>query len=248
MKHERIQLNRYHEVVSDRTLRSRKSRVDKAALLRASWGQWIAGQQWTHFVCFTFRSTRRRVSADRVSTSICCRAWRASGRSATAVVVGERGGSNGRYHLHGLLRMADGGCDRVIDWWRSTYGWTDDRKYDSRRGAAGYVAKYILKEQSAYGELAFSTCSDDGQERRNHTPTPYELRQRTKAQEKNTSLYFEIAQGQKEPLGPEEKAQIWKALREENLQIARRYRADCPWLDEARLSGYDRYLAERQQL
>ena len=222
------------------TIRDSTYTGEQTSELRSTWGQWITGQQWTHFITFTFRDIRRCISANRVATSITNRAFRATGQHSRAVIAGEYGGSSGRYHLHGLLHMDARGCERVVDWWRSSYGLTHDRKYDPGRGAGGYVAKYVLKEQGSIAELAIAEDGDG----RPPTASKHEQQEKEKEHRKLERLYYEITWGAEKTVEKEEKEKIWQEIRSEKEQLNARYKGVYEWLDERPMSGYDRYLTE----
>lgn len=233
---------------SNPVLRQSEDDSKQQAVVRASWGQWIAGYDWTHFVTFTFRDVGRIISAHRACHEVTRRAFRITGTDSRAVIAGEYGSATGRYHLHGLLNMDDCGLVGVVDWWRAQYGITHDRRYDAARGASGYVAKYITKELTQAAEVAIDIYPGSSKWRscgiRPAGLTWYDRNERDRLWRKNEKIEVEITQGQETPLSKEEKAQIAETLRQENRQIAARYKAEWEWLDARPLTGYDRYIAE----
>lgn len=242
---------------SDVVVRPSAEDCRSALELRAEWAAWIATFGWNRWGTLTFRdagpgrNVGRRVSAYRASASMCRRAFRITGRSACAAVAGEYGSKSGRYHLHCLLRMDDRGCERALQWWEFTYGLTHDRSYDCRGGADEYITKYILKEESAIGEFALDIYPGRAKWRasgiRTTAPTIFEEQERQKAHWRIESLETEITTGQETPLSAEEKQEIRKTLRAEKARLNRRYEGECVWLDERRMTGYDRYLAELER-
>lgn len=58
----------------------------------------------------------------------------------------------GSYHMHALIETRHS-AKQVEDWWREHYGRADVRRYDSKLGAVGYVAKYMTKQVHDYDLL-----------------------------------------------------------------------------------------------
>lgn len=58
----------------------------------------------------------------------------------------------GSYHVHALLETRQS-AKQVEDWYSKKYGRADVRRYDSKLGAVGYVAKYMTKTVHDYDIL-----------------------------------------------------------------------------------------------
>jgi len=58
----------------------------------------------------------------------------------------------GSYHVHALLETRQS-AKQVEDWYSKKFGRADVRRYDSKLGAVGYVAKYMAKEVHDYDML-----------------------------------------------------------------------------------------------
>jgi len=119
-------------------------------VLRRSLGEWLEGFEWHCWCTWTFdaRFGDTGPSPDRCLYHT--RRWveHIPGPPTGYFIAVERG-FGGRIHSHGLLRLADVPTPkRKSLWasWRGLYGRCAVLPYDSERGAAYYVAKYITKE------------------------------------------------------------------------------------------------------
>lgn len=69
--------------------------------------------------------------------------------SAEPFQLGVREGS---YHVHALIKTRHS-PKQVEDWWRDKYGFAQVRRYNPRKDAVEYVAKYMTKQVHDYDML-----------------------------------------------------------------------------------------------
>ncbi len=126
------------------------------ALCRDALAGWLASRDWSwrYFVTLTYRDARPRrldfIGAQLLDTI----GVNADGR-AVAFLCREFGGRSGRLHHHALLHGNAWSIRRLDMLWRSRYGHFDSSPYDPRKGAAGYVADYVVKADTTDVEWSF---------------------------------------------------------------------------------------------
>jgi len=113
---------------------------------------WLSTFEWTAYCTLTFRRPMRQGALR------CGRAWVRwiANRygEARAFLAEEHHADGERLHLHALIHIADGDLVDLTPWWRwwwTKFGRCEVRRYQARRGAAGYCSKYILKEAQDRG-------------------------------------------------------------------------------------------------
>lgn len=116
----------------------------------ADWTPYLQGKRWTQFATFTtslpisLKSARRLM--DKVAVRVLrdgeCMFW-----AAERFDLGREG-----FHVHALIDTRHS-PKQVEDWYSKRYGRADVRRYDRKRGAAGYVAKYMTKAVFDYDML-----------------------------------------------------------------------------------------------
>ena len=134
--------------------------------LRDSWTKWLSSFHWDHFATLTFAEPRSEASARRAFNSYVRALHRLTHGGSVGYFCGYEYGTFGRLHLHALLRsaspqtvLAPGGCARASSalptnqvWraWYDSFGRAKVVRYDRKRGAAGYVSKYVTKRLAFY--------------------------------------------------------------------------------------------------
>jgi len=134
--------------------------------LRDSWTKWLSSFHWDHFATLTFAEPRSEASARRAFNSYVRALHRLTHGGSVGYFCGYEYGTFGRLHLHALMRTASphtelgaGGVpcastalpgELVWRTWLDTFGRATVVPYDQRRGAAGYVSKYVTKRLAFY--------------------------------------------------------------------------------------------------
>ncbi len=134
--------------------------------LHDSWTDWLSTFHWDHFATLTFAEPRSEDSARRAFAKYVRSLSRLTAGGSVGYFCGYEYGTFGRLHLHALLRtsapqtfLARNGRARASlalpsDWvWREWYehfGRATVAPYDRKRGAAGYVSKYVTKRLAYY--------------------------------------------------------------------------------------------------
>ena len=134
--------------------------------LRDSWTDWLSTFHWDHFATLTFAQPRTEASARRAFAKYVRSVRQFTYGDPVGYFVGYEHGTFGRLHLHALMRtttpqpdLAAGGvpCARqalpdTLLWrlWYDSFGRAKVETYDPRRGAAGYVSKYVTKRLAFY--------------------------------------------------------------------------------------------------
>jgi len=128
------------------------------ALCRSTLAGWLSGTAWSwrYFVTLTYRDARPR-KLDFIGAQLLDTIRRNADGPGVAFLCREFGGRSGRLHHHALLHGDAWSVSSLDMRWRSRYGHVNIRPYDHRRGAAGYVANYVLKEDTTDSEWCFYT-------------------------------------------------------------------------------------------
>jgi len=128
------------------------------AFCRRTLSGWLGGSAWSwrYFVTLTYRDARPR-KLDFVGAQLLDTIRTDAHGPGVAFICREFGGRSGRLHHHALLHGDAWSVSSLDMRWRSRYGHVDIKPYDHRRGAAGYVAKYVLKEDTTDSEWCFYT-------------------------------------------------------------------------------------------
>ncbi len=134
--------------------------------LHDTWTDWLSTFHWDHFATLTFKDPRTEASARRAFAKYVGSLSQLTHGGSVGYFCGYEHGTFGRLHLHALLRtaspqtyLARGGrarpskalSDRQV-WqaWFDRFGRATVSAYDRRRGAAGYVSKYVTKRLAFY--------------------------------------------------------------------------------------------------
>lgn len=134
--------------------------------IHTAWTDWLSTFHWDHFATLTFREPRSEASARRAFNSYVRRLCEYTNGGSVGYFVGYEYGTFGRLHLHALMRtyspqraLGCGGRSRasaalpskaVWEAWFERYGRATVAAYDPKRGAAGYVSKYVTKRLAFY--------------------------------------------------------------------------------------------------
>lgn len=123
---------------------------------REAWGAWLAGFEWDWFCTLTFSRPRKRDALDLVPRWVERSVFPAYIMDGLAWFAEEYHSCGERLHLHGLISL-DAGLDWYDPWQRLVKGWRKIgrcriERYDVRRGAADYCAKYVSKDAVGVGE------------------------------------------------------------------------------------------------
>ena len=134
--------------------------------LHDTWTDWLSSFHWDHFATLTFTEPRSEHSARRAFAKYVRSLDRLTGGGSVGYFCGYEYGTFGRLHLHALLRtsspqtwLGHGGRPRASKalptnqvWreWYDTFGRATVARYDRKRGAAGYVSKYVTKRLAYY--------------------------------------------------------------------------------------------------
>ena len=134
--------------------------------LHTTWTDWLSTFHWDHFATLTFADPRSEASARTAFAHYVRSLTRLTCGGSVGYFCGYEYGNFGRLHLHALLRtsapqtvFAAGGRARAspsllhrVVWqtWFDTFGRATVAPYDRRRGAAGYVSKYVTKRLAFY--------------------------------------------------------------------------------------------------
>jgi hypothetical protein len=106
------------------------------------WIDYLQTQPWTQFATFTTARPITLKSARRLMDKVGNRVLREGEKLFWAAERFELGREG--YHTHALINTRQS-PKQVEDWFSKKYGRADVTRYDPNRGAAGYVAKYMLK-------------------------------------------------------------------------------------------------------
>lgn len=135
-------------------------------LLHDTWTNWLNTFHWDHFATLTFAEPRSEASARRAFAKYIRALHGLTCGGSVGYFCGYEHGTFGRLHLHALLRtaspqtyLAHGGRARasaalpdrqVWSAWFESFGRAQVSTYDPRRGATGYVSKYVTKRLAFY--------------------------------------------------------------------------------------------------
>lgn len=131
-----------------------------------AWTDWLSTFHWDHFATLTFREPRSEASARRAFEGYVRSVRSLTHGGSVGYFVGYEYGTFGRLHLHALMRTSSpqpdlftSRCSRASEalpsetlwkvWWER-YGRATVSDYDPKRGAAGYVSKYVTKALAYY--------------------------------------------------------------------------------------------------
>lgn len=137
-----------------------------AKQLHDTWTDWLSTFHWDHFATLTFRDPRSEHSARRAFGKYVRTLRQLTHGGSVGYFCGYEYGTFGRLHLHALMRTASpqpslgrGGVPHPskalpsgLVWraWFDTFGRASVAPYDRKRGAAGYVSKYVTKRMAFY--------------------------------------------------------------------------------------------------
>jgi len=140
--------------------------VPDSQRLHDTWTDWLSSFHWDHFATLTFADPRSEASARTAFTHYTRSLSRLTHGGSVGFFCGYEYGTFGRLHLHALLRTYTpqtrfGRCGRppaskalsdkvVWETWFERFGRATVVSYDRRRGAAGYVSKYVTKRLAFY--------------------------------------------------------------------------------------------------
>jgi hypothetical protein len=134
--------------------------------LHSAWTAWLSTFHWDHFSTLTFAEPRSEASARRAFAKYVRGLRQLTYGGSVGYFCGYEYGTYGRLHLHALMRtstpqtvLGPGGVPRAssalpseVVWraWFDTFGRATVAPYDRKRGAAGYVSKYVTKRLAFY--------------------------------------------------------------------------------------------------
>lgn len=134
--------------------------------LHDAWTDWLSTFHWDHFATLTFAEPRSEHSARRAFNSYVRSLTRLTVGGSVGYFCGYEHGTFGRLHLHALLRthtpqpdLGPAGMPHpqrslpsrlVWSTWFDRFGRATVAPYDKKRGAAGYVSKYVTKRLAFY--------------------------------------------------------------------------------------------------
>jgi len=140
--------------------------VPDRRLLHDTWTDWLSTFHWDHFATLTFADPRSEASARTAFAHYTRALARLTHGGGIGYFVGYEYGTFGRLHLHALIRSSTpqtifghGGRARassalsnkeVWQTWFDYFGRATVVPYDRKRGAAGYVSKYVTKRLAFY--------------------------------------------------------------------------------------------------
>lgn len=134
--------------------------------VHTAWTDWLSSYHWDHFATFTFAEPRSEPSARRAFASYVRSVRQLTYGGSVGYFVGYEYGTFGRLHLHALMRtsapqtrLGPGGrscassalpSSALWEVWFERFGRAKVEDYDRKRGAAGYVSKYVTKALAYY--------------------------------------------------------------------------------------------------
>ncbi len=140
--------------------------VDETARLHDTWTDWLSTFHWDHFATLTFADPRSEHSARKAFCAYVRSLRGQTNGGSVGYFCGYEYGTFGRLHLHALIRthtpqtrLARRGVPRASTalpnetvWrtWYDRFGRASVSRYDRKRGAAGYVTKYVTKRLAYY--------------------------------------------------------------------------------------------------
>lgn len=117
-----------------------------------SWLPYLKSITWTQYATFTTSRPMTLKSARRLIERVAQRVLRSDEKLFWCAEPFSLGVREGSYHVHALIETRHS-AKQIEDWYSKHYGRADVRRYDRRRGAAGYVAKYMAKSVHDYDLL-----------------------------------------------------------------------------------------------
>jgi len=127
-------------------------------VLRGTLAEWLSSPRfsWRYFITLTYRDARPR-SLDFIGAELLGTVWELANGRAIAFVSREYGKRFGRLHHHALLCGAPWSISHLRMCWKSRQGHFGAESFDPRRGAAYYVAKYVLKDEGTDSDWSIYT-------------------------------------------------------------------------------------------
>lgn len=126
--------------------------LQKNFATREDYALYVSKVSWSLFATLTTRYPigikRARSLMEELSKRV-CRSEEKVFWCAEPFSLGVRAGS---YHLHALIQTR-WSPKQVEDWWRENFGIAEVRHYNSKKGAVGYVSKYMTKGHHDYDLL-----------------------------------------------------------------------------------------------
>ena len=117
-----------------------------------AWLPYLKAIGWTQFATFTTSQPITLKSARRLMEKVGDRVLSKGEKLFWAAEPFQLGVREGSYHVHALLETRQS-AKQVEDWYSKKYGRADVRRYNSKLGAVGYVAKYMAKQVHDYDML-----------------------------------------------------------------------------------------------
>ena len=114
------------------------------------WIDFLETQKWTQFATFTTKKPITLKSARRLMAKVAVRVLRRDEKLFWAAEKFELGREG--YHLHALITTRHS-ANQIEKWYSEKYGRCVVSRYNPKRGAAAYVAKYLLKRSYDYDML-----------------------------------------------------------------------------------------------
>jgi hypothetical protein len=115
--------------------------------LAEGWGQFLSGFPWDWFVTLTFRDEVMSFRAHRLFARFVREIEKAAKMPIFWFRADEIGPRGGRFHIHALMgNVAQLRRMYWIDRWNEIAGYARILSFDSKRGAAYYCAKYVVKQ------------------------------------------------------------------------------------------------------
>jgi hypothetical protein len=116
------------------------------------WLTYLKGIPWTQFATFTTSKPITLKSARRLMEKVSVRVLRQDEKMFWAAEPFQLGVREGSYHVHALIKTRQS-PKQVEDWWREKFGWAQVRRYNPKKDAVEYVAKYMTKQVHDYDLL-----------------------------------------------------------------------------------------------
>ncbi len=133
--------------------------VNDKALIQQTWGDWLGDWDWEWYCTLTFRDNVGVRRANSLWQMWYKRHITATRKDVQYVRFTEWQRNRGVPHYHVLmLNLKHVRRLTWLDRWVDLAGWARIHKYNSNKGAAYYLSKYITKET---GEVKFSEGLQD---------------------------------------------------------------------------------------
>jgi hypothetical protein len=115
--------------------------------LLEGWGQLLSRFLWDWFLTLTYRDEVKSFRAHRLYQVFVREIEKAAGLPIFWFRADEIGPHGGRFHIHALIgNVAHLRRMFWVDRWNELAGFARILPFDARRGAAHYVAKYVVKQ------------------------------------------------------------------------------------------------------